>query len=723
MLNGSKGCPVPDMTNDEKPPRWPLSFQSSYDPHAIDKQHNASQQSSQQPLFWTHSFYEGPQGQPPRILYSRTKGESEEIAQEFLGEEILGFDMEWPPFESEQRQRLQDKIGLIQIASESKIALFHIGLHNGNTTQDIIAPSLRRIIESPSIVKLGVNIVNADFSRLRQHFGLDPKGAFELSHLYSLVNLGPNRPEPLTTRLVKLSRQVEDVLGLPLSKDKAVRCSNWSQPLGIDQMEYAADDAYAGLMIYHCLNARRAALVPSPPLPVLADHYGQRLPSSSALCLQAPVTASEFFRRSNCREVSVHNPKEAKLPSASRSGHELDNPSSAKGEVKVITFSGQGGNGTVKLSKMHVKRKVEDVGHEGPQAPRTPEDKGHDQLEGLDLVLYDRLVQCRREFAAKQDLPLYLVAHNTHLKEMARSRPLNLESLQLINGIGPRKAEQYGGGWIRVIGEFLRENGGQLSASPTVSRGVKRRVALSTPHYQEPRSTPNIHTGLSFSMEQTTISQQLGSGDESESSKFGSPMRTPTTSRVKRSRSQNDQREGSPTRTQRKPEPSTPGTMQQSSQLGNMSYQTPQAPSLSLQSSQASKPQARQPEEPHSQRHSLQNKNPVYHNSQSTPHPQRATPNSQTTSPVASESHVFEKKLLAFSKQITSKLLSKPSTPILSDATAHQIAMNPPMSNQELLKIPGAITLVRACAEAQVNLLDIIAKWKPDPNSAWKGSQ
>jgi ribonuclease D len=152
--------------------------------------------------------------------------------------------MEWP-WNDWKRNDLQNKIGLIQIASGSKIALFHIGLHPGKTTQDIISPTLRRLLEDPAIGKVGVNVLKADFSRLSRFFGLKPKGAIESSHLYRLVKHGQRKPELVSVKLVSLAHQVEDQLGLPLYKGD-VRTSNWSKPLSKDQINYAAGDAYAG---------------------------------------------------------------------------------------------------------------------------------------------------------------------------------------------------------------------------------------------------------------------------------------------------------------------------------------------------------------------------------------------------------------------------------------------------------------------------------------------
>jgi hypothetical protein len=108
--------------------------------------------------------------------------------------------------------------------------IIDIGIHSGTTTEHLIAPSLRKVIESSEIIKVGIGIVNADFSRLIKYFGLQPKAAIELSHLHNLVTFGGKQPELVTTKLVKLATQVECHLGLELWKGK-VRTSDVSDAL------------------------------------------------------------------------------------------------------------------------------------------------------------------------------------------------------------------------------------------------------------------------------------------------------------------------------------------------------------------------------------------------------------------------------------------------------------------------------------------------------------
>jgi hypothetical protein len=120
---------------------WPLAYsiqlprpdQSSLQSYGFSSAHAAPRP------WWSHRLYRGPGGKEVEVLYSRDKATSEIVARQFLSEPVVGFDMEWP-WNDWKKNDLQNKIGLIQIASERKIALFHIGLHQGKTTDGKEAP-------------------------------------------------------------------------------------------------------------------------------------------------------------------------------------------------------------------------------------------------------------------------------------------------------------------------------------------------------------------------------------------------------------------------------------------------------------------------------------------------------------------------------------------------------------------------------------------------------
>jgi hypothetical protein len=221
--------------------------------------------------FWSHRMYTGPGSKKVKVHYCRSKNTTERVLQNyFMDKDILGFDIEWKP-EASKRSGIKKNVALIQIASEDRIALFHISLFTGNKIEDLVAPSLKQIMENPDVTKVGVAI-KADCTRMANFLDIKCKGIFELSHLYRLVKYYTSGNVGKVNKvLVSLALQVQEHLGLPLYKGDSVRGSDWSQPLDMDQIMYAASDSYAGFMLYDTLEAKRKSIHPTPPRPYHAE--------------------------------------------------------------------------------------------------------------------------------------------------------------------------------------------------------------------------------------------------------------------------------------------------------------------------------------------------------------------------------------------------------------------------------------------------------------------
>jgi hypothetical protein len=187
-------------------------------------------------LFWSHSDQQSPSGQRPIVHYCKSLESTETVAQHFLNSKVVGFDMEWKA-QASAMDSIQNNLSLIQIANEERIALFQIALFKpARSLEDFVAPSLKRIIESADITKVGVSI-KADSTRLRKYLGVEAKSIFELSHLYKLVKYGQTQPKLVNKRTVNLSEQVEEHLGLPLEKSDDVRCGDWARSLNYRQVQ------------------------------------------------------------------------------------------------------------------------------------------------------------------------------------------------------------------------------------------------------------------------------------------------------------------------------------------------------------------------------------------------------------------------------------------------------------------------------------------------------
>ncbi|KAF2657141.1 hypothetical protein K491DRAFT_691344 [Lophiostoma macrostomum CBS 122681] len=623
--------------------QWPLSYRLKV------PQYQATLDGSSTKIWWSHRLYRGPENREVKIMYSKTKEESEKIAKKFLEEPVLGFDMEWP-WDSHSRHTLQEKVSLIQLACEDKIALFHIGAIKGKTTDDLIAPSLRKIIEDQKIAKCGVGVLNADFSRLAQHFKIKPRGAFEISHLHRLVSFGAWKPELMTTKLVALAQIVEKQLGFPLSKGQ-VRTSDWSKPLNWKQIQYAATDAYAGFMAFQCMNAKRVAMRPCPPLPCLADTY---LPMKFGMPVMSVrlesvddngkvLTAEDFFGSKKKDE-----------------------------EDADVNAEGQDADSTEKTENRDAKTKI-----------KTPDKQKADRqpFDDVSRKMYDQLVQRRKILAMSENVPAYRIASNSVLEGLASQRPTDEVELLKVKGLGKVQQQKYGPQWLEVIKTAIDLSAllpGAEDPVPAVSTDPKiepitvtsighpqppmtpkgrrgpqsgraptslEESPSSSPAFGSPlKRTPQLHTGLSFSLAETKLdalvaaATELPESSDDDSDIFVTPL-SRTTSQRKRKRTE------SPSK-------------------GSNITPVPMATDLAV--------------------------------------------------PLSPSLRIFRNKLLAFSKRVSTKLGLPPTERLVSDQALDRIVATSPRTDKQLAQVPDIKRFVTACDEAGMDLLKHIIRFAPE---------
>ena len=69
----------------------------------------------------------------------------------------------------------------------------------------------------------------------------------------------------------------------------------------------------------------------------------------------------------------------------------------------------------------------------------------------LDPDLFERLRSWRSEQAKKQQVPAYVVLHNSHLEEISARKPSTMHELGAIKGVGLRRAARYGDELLALI--------------------------------------------------------------------------------------------------------------------------------------------------------------------------------------------------------------------------------------------------------------------------------
>ena len=73
------------------------------------------------------------------------------------------------------------------------------------------------------------------------------------------------------------------------------------------------------------------------------------------------------------------------------------------------------------------------------------------EVEAADAPLFEALRAWRREQAAEQRVPPYVIFHDATLSAIARERPSSTDDLARVSGVGQSKLKRYGADVLRVV--------------------------------------------------------------------------------------------------------------------------------------------------------------------------------------------------------------------------------------------------------------------------------
>jgi ATP-dependent DNA helicase RecQ len=98
--------------------------------------------------------------------------------------------------------------------------------------------------------------------------------------------------------------------------------------------------------------------------------------------------------------------------------------------------------------------KLDDLIGPAEGAARKPSQEDPEKPEG-DEALFQTLRTWRLEQARAQEVPPYVVFHDSHLRAIAAHCPITLEALSNLKGVGPIKLEKYGAMVIELVCKHL----------------------------------------------------------------------------------------------------------------------------------------------------------------------------------------------------------------------------------------------------------------------------
>ena len=93
-----------------------------------------------------------------------------------------------------------------------------------------------------------------------------------------------------------------------------------------------------------------------------------------------------------------------------------------------------------------------------PAAPRGERDRSSTPRTGVavqpeDLALFNALRGLRAELAREQNVPAFVIFHDSTLRHIAEQRPTSLDALGRVGGIGGSKLGRYGQRLVEIVRE------------------------------------------------------------------------------------------------------------------------------------------------------------------------------------------------------------------------------------------------------------------------------
>ncbi len=88
-----------------------------------------------------------------------------------------------------------------------------------------------------------------------------------------------------------------------------------------------------------------------------------------------------------------------------------------------------------------------------------------DSWEGVDKGLFEALRKLRSKIAGKKKIPAYIVFGDGALRDMARKRPVALDTFLDVKGVGEKKYKKYGETFITAIKDYCFEHSSDMDVS------------------------------------------------------------------------------------------------------------------------------------------------------------------------------------------------------------------------------------------------------------------
>ena len=170
-----------------------------------------------------------------RISLIATVSEAEAAFETLVAAGEVGFDTESKP--TFRKGEKSEGPHVLQFSTQDHAYIFQSHVQE-------CQPVIARLLESASVHKIGFGL-RGDLGQIWERFGIRPNSIVDLDH--SFKRLGFRNP-------IGVKSAVAILFGRRLQKAKRITTTNWAnRTLTEEQLIYAANDAYAALLVHGAL--------------------------------------------------------------------------------------------------------------------------------------------------------------------------------------------------------------------------------------------------------------------------------------------------------------------------------------------------------------------------------------------------------------------------------------------------------------------------------------
>ncbi|MCA9081451.1 MAG: HRDC domain-containing protein, partial [Planctomycetaceae bacterium] len=134
------------------------------------------------------------------------------------------------------------------------------------------------------------------------------------------------------------------------------------------------------------------------------------------------------------------------------------------GEYGVLQLTENGGRLLKgELAPRLLRTQTQSTGSDTPTRERSVDPKSWD---GVDRELFESLRELRLVMARERGVPPYVIFGDAALRDMARRRPTTPEGFLLVNGVGKKKAADFGDAFLSAITTWCATHGQSTDIQP-----------------------------------------------------------------------------------------------------------------------------------------------------------------------------------------------------------------------------------------------------------------